>query len=477
LEVNTMAVVFAESDRLTNEIEPAQPAGQVLWPHGANLVLGAWLVASAFAFGYGESELIVSGAERLASQRELPTPEFRGSLLFWSDLASGALILVLASLSLSPRNLWAPWATALIGLWLVMAPLVLWAPTAAAYANNTLVGSLVIAFALLIPGVPGLREPPGPEAPPGWNYNPSAWVQRTPIVAFAFLGFFIARYLAAYQLGHLPSVWDPFFLDGTRHVLDSDVSLAWPVSDAGLGAVSYLLEALTGLFGSTRRWRTMPWMVIVFGILVVPLGVVSIVLVILQPLAVGAWCTLCLATAVAMLVMIAPAMDEVIATCQFLLASRRERKPFWRTFWQGAALESYAEAPEPPQDESMGRRILSALGLISVPWNLVVSAALGVWLMAASAILGSQGPAAASDQLVGALVVTWAVIAIGEVARAARFLNVPLAAWLLAAPWLLSGGIAASTVSDLAVGAALLLLSLPRGKVTERFGSWDRYVV
>jgi hypothetical protein len=37
--------------------------------------------------------------------------------------------------------------------------------------------------------------------------------------------------------------------------------------------------------------------------------------------------------------------------------------------------------------------------------------------------------------------------------------------------------VAASTASDLVVGAVLLLLSLPRGKVTERFGNWDRYVV
>lgn len=35
----------------------------------------------------------------------------------------------------------------------------------------------------------------------------------------------------------------------------------------------------------------MPWMVAFFGILVVPLGIVSITLIILQALAVGAWCT------------------------------------------------------------------------------------------------------------------------------------------------------------------------------------------
>jgi hypothetical protein len=143
-------------------------------------------------------------------------------------------------------------------------------------------------------------------------------MQRGPIIAMAFLGFFLSRYLAAYQMGHVAYPWDPFFGDGTRRVLDSEVSRAWPVSDAGLGEFSYMLEALSGLMGGRNRWRTMPWMVVMFGVLVVPLGVVSLVLVILQPVAVGAWCALCLLTAAAMLIMIAPALDEVVAMGQFL---------------------------------------------------------------------------------------------------------------------------------------------------------------
>ena len=208
-------------------------------------------------------------------------------------------------------------------------------PTAAAYGTDTLVGTLVIAFALLVPGTPGTRDLPGPDAPPGWSYNPSAWPQRAGIIALAFVQFFVARYLAAYQLGHIADAWDPFFGDGTRRVLDSEVSKAFPVSDAGLGAVTYLVEALTGFLGGTRRWRTMPWAVLLFGVLIVPVGVVSIVLVVLQPLAVGAWCSLCLVTAVLTVFMISPAVDEVVATGQFLLRARREGRPLWRTFWRG----------------------------------------------------------------------------------------------------------------------------------------------
>jgi SPW repeat len=67
---------------------------------------------------------------------------------------------------------------------------------------------------------------PGPDTPPGWSYNPSDWMQRGPIIAMAFVGFFLSRYLAAYQSGHITYPWDPFFGDGTRRVLDSDVSVA-----------------------------------------------------------------------------------------------------------------------------------------------------------------------------------------------------------------------------------------------------------
>jgi hypothetical protein len=259
-------------------------------------------------------------------------------------------------------------------------------------------------------------------------------------------------------------------------VLESEVSRAFPISDAGLGAISYLLEALTGFLGGSRRWRTMPWLVIVFGILVVPLGVTSIVLIILQPLAVGAWCTLCLVTAAAMLIMVAPALDEVIATCQFLIQSRREGQAFWRSFFFGGTLAEVEESGRPPR-RSVLAELVHASGLNNIPWNLALCAALGVWLMFAPAVLGTHGAAAGSDHLVGALAVTFSVIAWGEIARTARLLNVLFGVWLMIGPWFLAGSEPWARWNDLAVGAALLLLCLPRGKVSERFGSWDRYIV
>jgi uncharacterized membrane protein len=321
---------------------------------------------------------------------------------------------------------------------------------------------------------------PGPDTPPGWSYSPSDWIQRGPIIAMAFVGFFLSRYLAAYQLGHIAYPWDPFFGDGTRRVLDSEISRAWPISDAGLGAVSYMLEALSGLMGGRNRWRTMPWMVVMFGILVVPLGIVSIVLVILQPVAVGAWCTLCLITAAAMLIMIAPAVDEVVAMCQFLAGARREGKPLWRTFWIGGTLESYrtsaSEATGQPH-RSIGARIIAAMDLNNVPWNLLACALLGVWLMSAPAVLGTAGSAADNDHVAGALVVTWAVISFGEVTRPIRWLNIPIGLWLITASWLLAGDTPVPQANDMVVGALLIPLSFRRGRIGERFGGLNPYLI
>ena len=77
----------------------------------------------------------------------------------------------------------------------------------------------------------------------------------------------------------------------------------------------------------------MPWIVVVFGVAVGPLGVISVLLVIAQPVLYGAFCTLCLASAVISLTMIPPAMDEVLASLQHLRRVRDAGDSVWRAFW------------------------------------------------------------------------------------------------------------------------------------------------
>lgn len=176
--------------------------------------------------------------------------------------------------------------------------------------------------------------------PPGFKRNPSAWDQRAAVAILAAVGFAISCYLAFYQWGILSSVWDPVFGSGTATVLESSASKRmhrwFGIPDAALGAIAYLGDAILGMAGSTRRWQYRPWMVMLFGLDVIPLGIVSAILVFLQGTTVGAWCFLCLVTAVISLVLVVLAYDEVWACLKYLRRVWRathDRRVMWNVFW------------------------------------------------------------------------------------------------------------------------------------------------
>ncbi len=171
--------------------------------------------------------------------------------------------------------------------------------------------------------------------PPGWDYDPSAWSERIPLAALATAGMLIASYLAAYQLRIIDSVIEPFFGDGSQRVLDSSLSRALPIPDAVLGAAAYAADALAGLVGGAGRWRRHPWLVLAFGFAVGPLGAISILLVLAQPLLLHAFCTLCLVSALISVLLIGPAMDEVLATLQLLRRTASRGDSAWQALWHG----------------------------------------------------------------------------------------------------------------------------------------------
>jgi hypothetical protein len=165
--------------------------------------------------------------------------------------------------------------------------------------------------------------------PPAWTYNPSSWSQRIPIVILALAGFVVAGWLALFQMQVLSSIWEPFFGDGSRRILTSRVSRILPVSDAALGALGYLADAVFGLVGGRGRWRTMPWVVIVFAVAVIPFGLVSLTLFVIQPAAYATWCTLCLVSVAVSLAMVPYAWDEFVASWQWLRGRRRAGVGWW----------------------------------------------------------------------------------------------------------------------------------------------------
>ena len=187
------AVVAAAEAELREAPLPSAPAvgaaqealkaehGAALWAHLANLALGAWLVASPFT--YGLFDPVAPLPPPPAAGHELAAAEIRNARLAWSEIVSGLAVLTLTAAAMTHGRFWARWACAAVGLWVLFAPLVFWTTSAAAYAVDTLVGTFVIVFAVMVPPAPGVAPEAHASAadlPLGWTYSPSSYVQRCP---------------------------------------------------------------------------------------------------------------------------------------------------------------------------------------------------------------------------------------------------------------------------------------------------------
>lgn len=154
--------------------------------------------------------------------------------------------------------------------------------------------------------------------PTGHSSNPSSWNKRLPLLILAVLGFGIALYLGLYQLEIFSSVWEPFFGLGTNAVVKSSFSQSLPIPDGLMGAFGYLCDIILVSIGDRSRWKTKPWVVIVYAVLIILMGLVSILLILLQAFIFKAWCTLCLFSAALSLSMVIPAVQEFQASLQFI---------------------------------------------------------------------------------------------------------------------------------------------------------------
>ena len=177
------------------------------------------------------------------------------------------------------------------------------------------------------------------------------------------------------------------------------------------------------------------------------------------------------------IILVPYSIDEVIATIQYLLQSRRAGRSLWKTlFVGGPALD---ERRGPDEDMSkLGDTVRDFLrGGVTYPWTLIAAVSVGIVLMASPLIAGSTGTLYFSDHIAGCLAITIAVIAFAEVARAARLLNVLVGLWVIASPFLLTGGSVMAATLSVAAGLALVALSLPRGTLSgEHYGGWDRMI-
>ncbi len=194
---------------------------------------------------------------------------------------------------------------------------------------------------------PGLRvtaetnKPGGREIPPGWDKNPTAWPKRIGLAAVAFVGLLVAGYLTLYQIHVFSTVWDPFFPKGSPIV----THLTDPFPDAAMGVLAYGTEIVLSFIGGRSRWRTMPWTVIAFGLVIFSGAGISMILMIIQPLIAGAWCTLCLASALISLTLCGWGADEPLAALQHLKRVRQKGGSVWQALLGREYTQALSGAP------------------------------------------------------------------------------------------------------------------------------------
>jgi hypothetical protein len=90
--------------------------------------------------------------------------------------------------------------------------------------------------------------------------------------------------------------------------------------------------------------------------------------------------------------------------------------------------------------------------------------------MAAPAVLGYGEPARTNDHIVGPIAASFAIIAINEVSRPLRRINLIAGLWLLIAPWVL-GYQLIDTINSTAVGVNLIVFSSLGGRIRHHYAA------
>jgi hypothetical protein len=101
-------------------------------------------------------------------------------------------------------------------------------------------------------------------------------------------------------------------------------------------------------------------------------------------------------------------------------------------------------------------------------WAQLLNAVLGVWLMAAPAVLQYGGAIRTNDRIVGPLAAACAIIAIWPVTRSVRWVNVVLGVWLIVASVVLAPRHV--LLHHIGVGVLLAGLACGRGTLPHQFG-------
>lgn len=110
-------------------------------------------------------------------------------------------------------------------------------------------------------------------------------------------------------------------------------------------------------------------------------------------------------------------------------------------------------------------------------WAAIINILLGLWLMISPYLFQFEKQATDNNYIVGPLVLTFAITALWEVNRSARFLNIPAGIWLAASPFILSFQSSSATWLTLLAGVLITALSFVKGKIKGNYGGGWRSLV
>ena len=160
---------------------------------------------------------------------------------------------------------------------------------------------------------------------------------------------------------------------------------------------------------------------------------------------------------------------ELAAVLQFLKEARLKGNSLWQAFWKGESVESatYSSCNESFKKNSLG---------VTFPWNLVLTAILGIWLMFSPSILNLHGSLAINNYIEGPMIVSCSVIAFAEVFRSLRYINILLGAVLVIIHWVFLGSPTPGIVNNTVIGILVIALSFRKGKISERYGVWSKLI-
>lgn len=104
-------------------------------------------------------------------------------------------------------------------------------------------------------------------------------------------------------------------------------------------------------------------------------------------------------------------------------------------------------------------------------WAQIMNTIIGLWIMASPYLLDFQSTTATdNNHIIGPLIVTFAITSYWEVTRTVGKWNIPLGAWLLLAPWVLSFESTAAIANDMVCGALVIGFALVKSNIEQSFG-------